>query len=171
MKHIKYLKYVLRHRWFVFLECTKEDHFWLGLLHDWSKLLPSEFFPYAEHFYGKGKDITSGRDKTGYYRVGDSSDSKFNFAWLLHQKRNKHHWQWWILPMDDGTTKVFDMPVKYMIEMICDWRGAGRAQGNKTAVVEWYEKNKDKMTLSSSTRSWIEFELLSPSILKDTEKF
>ena len=159
MKYLKYLKYILKHKWYVFLECWKKDKTWLGIIHDWSKFLPSEFIPYANHFYGKGKDIKTGRDATGYYRAGDSDDNKFNFAWLLHQKRNKHHWQWWILPMDDGTEKIFPMLYRYRGEMVCDWKGAGRAQNSKCTIEEWYEKNKDKMRLASSTRTLLEYDI------------
>ena len=188
----KYLWYVIRHKWFVFVECCKDGIAWQGLVHDLSKLRLSEFMPYATHFYGKVskncynckhlignqcdftysgigigdqapecKDYEStglqlGRDKTGYYKPTDTGDHDFDFAWLLHQKRNRHHWQWWILPEDSGGLKVLEMPVKYRKEMICDWRGAGRAQRNKTTTKEWYEVNKHKMQLGSITREWIE---------------
>ena len=143
-KHFKYLSYVLRHKWFVFLECYKMGIPWLGLIHDWSKFRPGEWIPYVNYFYGdKSKNIKSGRDETG--------DRAFDFAWLLHQKRNKHHWQWWLLPEDEGGEKIFDIPDKYFKEMLADWKGAGRAQGIPD-VRAWYCKNKDKMRVSDITR-------------------
>ncbi len=155
-KYVQYLSYIFRHKWFVFIECCKFGMIWLGIIHDWSKFLPSEFIPYAKHFYGdKESDIKKGRDETGYYKAGDTGDVLFDFAWLLHQKRNKHHWQWWILPEDDGGTKLFSMPDKYRKEMLADWRGAGKAQGTP-GTKAWYDKNKDKMQLSLRTRYWIE---------------
>lgn len=94
MKYFRYLNYVIRHKWFVFLECCKLGIPYLGIIHDWSKVLPSEFIPYARYFYGeKGDNIKKSRDKTGYYKPYDTGNSLFDFAWLLHQKRNKHHWQ------------------------------------------------------------------------------
>ena len=48
----KYLKAVLKHKWFVFIECRKLGIPWLGVIHDLSKFLPSEFIPYARYFYG-----------------------------------------------------------------------------------------------------------------------
>lgn len=155
-KYIKYFVYVLRHRWYVFLECCKAGIVWQGIIHDLSKLLLSEFIPYANHFYGTNSSISRGRNKTGYYKPTDTGDKDFDFAWLLHQKRNRHHWQWWILPEDEGGVKVLDMPLKYRKEMLCDWRGAGRAQGNKTTPTVWYENNKNKMQLHRGTRTWIE---------------
>ena len=161
--YFKYLWYILKHKYFVFIECCKVGLYWRGFVHDLSKLYPSEFIPYAKHFYEEGKNITSGRDKTGYYKAGETGDLAMDLAWSFHQKRNKHHFQFWVLIRDLPTaTKkshydvVFDMPLKYVKEMICDWRGAGRAQKNKTTTVDWYIKNREHMILSDSTRIIIE---------------
>lgn len=145
----KYTKNLIRHKWFVFLECCKAGIPLLGIIHDWSKFLPNEFFPYANH------DFDKERDETGYYKPTDTGDLAFDYAWLLHQKRNKHHWQWFILPENGGGLKILDMPLKYRKEMLCDWRGAGRAYGTPD-VKRWYEKNKNKMQLHPNTREWIE---------------
>ena len=155
----KYLKYVIRHKWFVFIECCKAGIPWRGLIHDMGKLLPGEFIPYARYFYSR-EDIIR-RDKTGYYKPTDTGDKAFDFAWLLHQKRNRHHWQWWVLPEDDGGVKVLPMPVVFRKEMVCDWKGAGKAQG-KTGpgeCQEWYRANKHKMQLHPDTRAYVEAEI------------
>jgi len=160
----KYLSYVIRHKWFVFLEACRLGIPWLGVIHDLSKFLPGEFIPYAKHFYGPDshhkdgshapKGIHTGRDETGYYKAGDTGDLAFDFAWLLHQKRNRHHWQWWVLLEDDGGTKLFDVSDRYRREMLADWRGAGHALGTPDTRA-WYEKNKGKMKLHPHTRDWI----------------
>ena len=156
MRYLKYLAYVIRHKWFVMIECFKVGLIWRGLVHDLSKLLPDEFFPYANYFYGPD-GWKHRRSKHGYYKPYNTGDERFDFAWLKHQKRNKHHWQWWVLPKDDGGTVVFPMPKKYMEEMLCDWIGAGRAQGKEDADLRpWYEENKGNMQLHDSTRWWIE---------------
>jgi hypothetical protein len=126
-KHLKYLSYVARHKWFVYQEARRLGVGWLGAIHDLSKFRPDEWRPYAEHFYGKGR--VNPRGTTGYYKPTDTGDAAFDYAWLLHQKRNKHHWQWWCLPEDDGGIKVLEMPPRYLREMLADWRGAGMAQG------------------------------------------
>lgn len=157
MKYLKYLKYVLRHKWYVMKFCFQEGLFWQGLVHDNSKFRPSEFFPYANFFYGKkGSDIKRGRDETGYYKPTDTGDLAMDFAWLLHQKRNKHHWQFWILPEDEGGIKILEIPERYIREMICDWKGAGMAQGTPN-VIAWYEKNRNKMTIHPKSRGFLEF--------------
>ena len=97
-KHLKYASYVLRHKWFVFLVGCKLGIPVLAALHDNSKFRPSEWFPYVNFFYGTGPDagITRHRDKTGYYKPHDTGNAAFDWAWFLHQKRNKHHWQYWV---------------------------------------------------------------------------
>jgi len=130
MKYIKYLRYIIRHKYFVLVECWKRGLYWRGLTHDLSKLRPSEFFPYANHFYGSKEGIKKGRDSTGYYKPTDTGDKVFDFAWLLHQKRNRHHWQWWVLPEDKGGVKVLEMDKADRLEMLCDWIGAGKVQGH-----------------------------------------
>ena len=159
MIFLKYISYVFRHRWFVFLECCKMRIPWLGIIHDWSKFRPSEFIPYAYHFFrATDLGIKTGRDETGYYSAGETDDPAFNFAWFLHQKRNKHHWQFWIFPVDFGRIKILEIPLKYRKEMLADWRGAGRAQGTLDTK-KWYLRHKYKMLLGSETRKWIEANL------------
>lgn len=196
-KYFKYFNYVLRHRWYVFLECVKLGIIWRGIIHDLSKFLPSEFIPYANYFYGNkrncytcGHIITKGgqcdinfsgigngeqaknckdyikkgnRNKTGYYIPYDTGNRKFDFAWLLHQKRNRHHWQWWILVRDNDDNKgeyvIFDIPLVYRKEMLADWNGAGKAQGFGTNTKVWYDKNRGKLRLHLNTRLWIEKQL------------
>jgi hypothetical protein len=131
---------------------------WFGISHDWSRFLPSEWGPYAEFFYGENGKATTVRDKAGHYKPADTGDEAFDFAWLLHQKRNRHHWQWWILPEDDGRFKVLEMGQVYVLEMICDWMGAGRAQ-RKPDIGTWYLANHRKMQLSDEARGTIEFQL------------
>ncbi|MCK5612491.1 hypothetical protein KAR91_62035 [Candidatus Pacearchaeota archaeon] len=157
MKYFRYLNYVIRHRWYVFLECRKLGIIRLGLVHDWSKFRPSEFIPYARHFYGKGKaGISEGRDKTGYYKPTDTGDPDFDFAWLLHQKRNRHHWQSWILPTSRKGTKLLPVPKKYVMEMLADWIGASKAQGHGGDISRWWFENRDKVQIDPHAYTWLD---------------
>lgn len=158
--HLKYLRYVIRHKWYVFQAGLEIGvPIWQLVIHDWSKFLPGEWFPYVDFFYGK-KDI-QGRSLGAvghYHKPGDSH--AFDSAWNHHQKANPHHWQYWILIRDTGENLALLMPEKYTREMVADWRGAGMAQG-KPDTWAWYLANKDKMTLHSETRRLVEF-LLEP---------
>jgi len=144
MKHFRYLSYVVRHRWFVLVECLKLGIVWRGLMHDLSKFLPSEWFPYVETCYGK----TLG---DGYATTKALREEAFDLAWLKHIHRNKHHWQYWRLREDDGGTKLIPMPPRYVKEMLADWRGAGKAQGF-AELGPWYAKNRHKIELADETR-------------------
>ena len=151
--HLKYLSYVLRHKWYVFIACCRMGIVWQGITHDLSKFLPSEWFPYANYFYANPSKPK--RNETGYYKPYDTGDESFDLAWLKHQKRNPHHWHYWTSPKGNGGIKLFSMPIRYRKEMIADWIGAGRAQG-KPDTRAWYEANKDKMQLHEDTRAWVE---------------
>ena len=157
-RHFAYAKYLLRHRHFVMMACFKDGIYWRGLVHDLSKFRPDEWIPYARFFYEPDGTKKTRREKNGYYKPTDTGDKDFGFAWLLHQKRNKHHWQWWVLPEDEGGIKALPMPPIYIHEMVCDWRGAGRAQGvtDWYNPRRWYEINKNKMQLHPETRFLLE---------------
>ena len=159
-KYIYYFKYIIIHKFYVMIECFKEGLYYRGLVHDLSKFLPSEFITYANYFYG---NIKKSRDSTGYYDPANTGDKKFEKAWFLHQKRNKHHWQYWVFPLDKNGIKIIPIEEPYLTEMICDWIGAGKAQGNfplkedkYSEVRKWYIKNGKKMQISKATRDEIE---------------
>lgn len=163
MQYLKYLHYVLRHKWFVFVAGLKtKAPLWNLIIHDWSKFLPDEFIPYAQYFYNKEKQATEGLDAIGLYGLAELAPygfyikDKFNFAWLYHQRRNKHHWQYWYLKQDNDPDFPLPMPDKYMREMVADWAGAGRAITGAWSVCEWYEKNKVKIQLYPDTRVAVE---------------
>ena len=157
--YLKYLSYVLRHKWFVFIECCKLGIPWQGIIHDISKFLPGEFIPYARYFYGKWMKEAEWHGDVRNYVPWKYTEmgvkAALDKAWLLHQKRNPHHWQFWILKYDSDGIKILAMPDKYRKEMLADWIGAGKAQG-KPDTKAWYEANKDKMQFHPETRKWIE---------------
>jgi len=168
MMHWKYLKSQLRHKWYVFLECCKLGIPWLGIIHDLSKFLPSEWLPYARHFYGEWPTAEQANRQFpfGTVRTKEDVEYEFDVAWLHHQHRNKHHWQRWLLTLDsarsDGKLFPLPMPDKYRREMLADWRGAGRAYGNPDTA-GWYSEQieNDQMILHPDTQDWIEKQLWS----------
>jgi len=95
-RHFAYLRYVIRHKWFVLLAAVQvKASLWRAIIHDWSKFRPSEWFAYASTFYAP--------DGTKQYVENEG----FNRAWLLHQHRNPHHWQYWLLRQDNPETERF----------------------------------------------------------------
>ena len=156
--HWSYLKYVGKPKWFVFLECCKLDIPLLGILHDWSKFLPSEWFPYVRSFYNPDGTSRHVRDETGYYDPHSIGES-FDRAWLHHQHWNKHHWQYWVLVQEEEDDKLIPMPDRYRKEMLADWRGAGLAITGKDNTKDWYLKNQNRIELHKSTEAWIKMQL------------
>lgn len=143
-RHWQYLKYVLRHKWYVF-KAGRE----IGvpiitlLMHDWDKFLPSAWTAYSNTFY----------DSNGNSRY--EPDKRFAVEWCKHQNRNKHHWQYWLLTWDRGEEECMPMPDYAIKEMIADWIGAGSAVKAKP-VWEWYDANNTKLKLHGNTRSQVE---------------
>lgn len=157
--HLRYLSYVVRHKWFVFRAGLKVGApLWRLVIHDWSKLSPAEWFPYVQTFYGR--DATYYRDaaRRGFFlRLPRGyGQAAFDGAWLHHQHRNPHHWQHWLLREDDGPTKPLRMPYKLVREMVADWMGAGRAITGEWGVASWYEANAEKMVLHPEVRQQVE---------------
>src|SRR5690606_14446168 len=112
---------------------------------------PDEWGPYAEYFYGVELDLWSEQFER---------ERNFDAAWLKHQHRSPHHWQYWLLQRDDGTVDALPMPDRYRREMLADWRAAGRALSGRDDTASWYERHAEAMILHPETRAWIEAELM-----------
>lgn len=146
MKYLKYLRYLLLHKLFVLIECTKMGIPVRGLLHDYTKFSPKEFFPYVNFFNRVG--LCS-------YKPDNTEDKDFERAWFSHIKRNKHHWQYWTYPNSKGELIAVEIPDKYVKEMVADWKSACRLQENR-GVVYWYSKHKRKLHFHPNTEKKIE---------------
>jgi len=145
--HWQYIRYLIRHKWFVLVAGLKvRAPLWRLIIHDWSKFLPSEWFAYVDYFYREEETISDDQ----------FVDERFNMAWLYHQNRNKHHWQYWVMQKEDGGLAVLPMPEKYVREMVADWASAGRAINGHWDVAQWYRKNRDRIKIHSETRMEVE---------------
>lgn len=156
--HWKYLRYVIRHKWFVFLAGRAVGVGWWRLIkHDWHKFLPSEWGPYVAYFYGATVAMKDNEpDDYRYWQARGPIEAAFNHAWNLHQKRADHHWQFWVLLKDNGSTMVLEMSEAATREMVADWFGAGRAITGKWEATTWYRQNASKIRLASSTVTRVE---------------
>lgn len=137
-----YLRYVVRHKTFVYLEGRK-----LGiargqlLVHDFSKLSRAEFWAYAVHFYSRTPH--SSRRK----------DPAFEAAFRHHVAKNKHHWEYWTV--GTGRKRVgLPIPDRYLREMAADWRAMARGFDQDPA--DWYSKNRRKIVLERNSRDRVE---------------
>lgn len=145
----QYFKYVFWHKVYVFKAGLKyKVSIWQLIIHDWTKFLPVEWFPYMENFY---------LNPPSKFEHNRATGTPFDYAWLHHQKYWPHHWQYFILTYDNDpqVQKALKMPKKYVREMVADWTGAGLAQG-KPDIWGWYNENKHKMILHQETRELVE---------------
>lgn len=112
----KHFKTVWKHKKVVYQECKACGIWWQGVMHDMSKFSRAEFVPSAKYFQGDRSPIEAEKEAIGYSN-----------AWLHHKGRNPHHWEYWC-DFNNDTGEVFPhkIPEKYVIEMLCDWIGAGQ---------------------------------------------
>ena len=115
-----------------------------GFAHDQSKSEPDEYEAYDAYFYGGNRSFKVVQE----YRK----------AWLLHLHRNPHHWQHWVLINDDPKEGeiLIEMPVNYILEMICDWWAFSWSKGNLQEIFNWYDEHKNYMKLHPNTRKKVE---------------
>ena len=111
----KHFKTVCKHKAVVYRECKACGIRWQGIVHDLSKFSHVEFASSAKYFQGTGSPIERQKAKEGYSE-----------AWLHHKGHNKHHWEWWTDFANDGTIIANKIPKRYVVEMLCDWIGAGK---------------------------------------------
>lgn len=159
-KYIKYFNYIMEHKKNVFIECWKEKLYLHSFTHDLSKFSLKEFIPYARNFC-EDKDCKR-CDKylnCDYNQIGlgsgkwakqchDYKYEEFEKACEHHYKNNKHHWNYWVGKQ---------MPERYIIQMICDWKAMSRKLGG--TAQEFYYKNYDRIQLEIESRCLLEFHL------------
>ena len=134
--HLRYLSYVMRHKWHVARGGLIFGVGWWRIFkHDWTKFVPAEWGPYVDCFYREGGEKAA-----------------FKAAWLHHIHWNDHHWQHWYLLNDDGEIDILPMPEACVREMVADWYGAGYAINGRDDLDGWYAKNSQKMSLHPTTR-------------------
>ena len=138
-----YFFYVIKHKWFVFLECCKLGIPWLGVIHDLSRLYPNEFLAYAA--------------SAPYTKENKPDDIAiaFKYAWNNHQHLNKHHFEYWIhFDYHTHQKQILPVPDKYRREMLADW--LGYAYANYDATRDRYLRTRNEIQLHPETREWIE---------------
>ena len=145
---LKYLRTTTFHKWYVFRAGLKvRAPLWNLIIHDWTKFTRAEAPHYGRQFYGAADDP-----------VG------FGRAWVHHQNRNAHHWEYWIprTGHDKGgfvAGEPAEMPEQYVREMVADWFGASRAYEGKWPVSQgswrWFQMKFIGLRLHKKTRKRI----------------
>lgn len=83
-------------------------------MHDNSKFGLTEFVSSARYFQGNSSPIEKEKSERGYSK-----------AWQHHKGHNPHHWEYWIDFDSGGKIIANKIPYPYLVEMVCDWVGAG----------------------------------------------
>ena len=117
--YLKHLTVILKHKRYVMRECFRVGLYRQWLVHDLSKLSPTEFVSSAKYFQWTWSPLDKERAENWY-----------SLAWLNHKAKNKHHRQY-RLDNHDGKIVPVVMPRKYMLELCCDMIWAGKAYNPK----------------------------------------
>lgn len=146
-KAIKHLGTVLNHKYWVGVYCFKAGLYWRGLTHDLSKFSPTEFFESVKYYTGIVSPIDTAKKANGY-----------SLAWQHHKGRNDHHHVYWCDNFDEGTTAI-KMPYDCVIEMICDFLGAGRAYWGDEFTYskewKWWLGKNSNMLMHEQTKKFV----------------
>ncbi len=141
-----HLALVTRHKWRVFIICSRCGLIWRGIVHDLSKFSPEEFFESVKYYQGDRSPIGACRRATGMSR-----------AWLHHKGRNKHHIEYWT---DPECSLQPLMPYKYAVECVCDKLAAtrvyaGRGYSTDLPLLHW-KKYGNKVLGNPKTMAFME---------------
>lgn len=150
MKPWKHFSTITRHRHQVIRNCFYAGIFWQGLRHDLSKYSLTEFAPGAKYYQGNRSPNAEERETIGY-----------SAAWLHHQGRNKHHFEYWqdYNPQTRMKEPV-KMPLRYVKEMFCDRVAASKIYYGKSYTddmpLTYYEKGKHCRIIHPDTAELLE---------------
>lgn len=110
-------------------------------LHDFSKWSEDEYEPYREHWNPTEDEVSSNMEKS-------INNIEYEEAWAHHKANNPHHPTYW-----EGK----DMPLSYILEMICDWIGVSEVYHSN--LIDWYESkaSTEKKAMSKKTKSIVEY--------------
>ena len=154
--YLNHLKTISKHKYYVAKFCFKCGFYWRGITHDLSKYGITEFCSSARYFSGKRSPIDAEKDAIGY-----------SMAWQHHKGHNPHHWEYWIDNIGTKENKPIKIPYKYVIEMICDWLGAGIVYSKQQVnfdkpyaePLEYYNKHLKERIFHEETQKLIEYYL------------
>ena len=153
-KVYSHLKTVLRHKYYVYINCKKAGLLWRGIIHDLSKFTPTEFLESVKYYEGTRSPIDHCREETGISK-----------AWIHHKANNKHHYEYWIDIDPEGNKKPAQMPYKDALEAVCDSLGAGMSYSINKGVpfsyrdeyyVWWTNKKAKTNDINDQTKQFWE---------------
>lgn len=165
MHPFKHFRTITKHRHAVIRHCFKAGIGFQGLFHDLSKYTPTEFIPGAKYYQGTRSPNEAEREDIGY-----------STAWIHHQGRNRHHYEYW--KDYNYKTKLVEpvpMPDKYLKEMFCDRVAASKIYLGKNytddAPLKYLQKSLKTIFIHPETLSKLEYLLTMLSEKGEKETF
>lgn len=160
---VKHFKLICKHKYYVGQYCWQAGLYKAAIFHDLSKYSPTEFNESVKFFTGTHSPIDEAKSKQGY-----------SMAWLHHRGRNPHHYEYWVDNFDTGTV-AYKMPFEYVVEMVCDFLGAGHAySGDKFTVeneLKWWRNNEvNKKAMHPNTKRLVDVMMYLFTKVKDTRE-
>ncbi len=145
MSFIKHFITITKHRHKVIEHCFMAGIGFQGLFHDLSKYTPQEFITGIKYYRGYKSPNDVEREMNGYSK-----------AWMHHQGRNKHHFEYWRdYNPKTHTIEPVAMPVKYIKEMFCDRVAASKIymgkDYTKTHPLEYFNRGKIRLLAHEDT--------------------
>ena len=138
-KTAKHFNKIMTHKKWVMHYARKAGITWRGIKHDLSKFSPIEFWESVKYYQGNRSPIDACKEANGYSK-----------AWLHHRGRNSHHYEYYVDNFDNGGIPL-KMPFEDVLEMLCDYLGAGRAYMKEKfsyqAEYKWWLKKIEKPLL------------------------
>ena len=146
----KHFVTITRHRHLVIRHCYHCGILWQGLRHDLSKYSPTEFLEGIRYYRPDRSPNMGAREANGYSR-----------AWLHHQGRNKHHFEYWVdYSMKSKRKEPVQMPVRYVVEMLCDRIAASKIYFDKeyddTKPYQYFDKARKRRYMHPTTSAMLE---------------
>lgn len=153
MKAVEHFITITKHKLLVMDGCFKLGMYYQGIMHDLSKYSPTEFLVGAKYYQGDRSPNNAEREDYGMSR-----------AWMHHQGRNKHHFEYWIdytVDGEKGKRKPMRMPKKYVVEMFVDRIAASKNYNPKTYTdrfpLEYFMKGYDTVPMHEKTKEELKF--------------
>lgn len=146
----KHFMTITRHRHQVIKHCYRCGILWQGLRHDLSKYTPTEFLEGIRYYRPDKSPNVGARETNGYSR-----------AWLHHQGRNRHHFEYWVDYNSQTRVKEpVQMPIRYVVEMFCDRVAASKIYYDKdyddSKPIMYFYKGKGRRFMHPRTSALLE---------------
>lgn len=146
----RHFKTITKHRHKVISHCFRAGIPWRGLMHDLSKYAPTEFWEGARNYQGTRSPNEKAREDQGY-----------SAAWLHHQGRNRHHFEYWYdyNPASHRREPV-KMPLIFVMEMFCDRVAASKIYQGKNYTdrhpLDYFLRAKPRRIIHPATSDLLE---------------